>query len=166
MAASPQAPLTERHLALFGGIVQWFARYELTMQQVMAKAAGTELSCIAVLTHVLGFSSKRTALLTLLRERGIPSDRWEHVSAYLTMPAELVHLRDDISHATWVPSPLPNSIQPNWILQIRPGVEPSHPGARSPDEVSYTLEALTEIADNLADNHARFVDYLTEMELI
>jgi len=157
--------LTERHLALFGTIVQWFARYELTMQQTMAKAAGTELSCVAVMTHALDFAGKRAALLTLLRERGTPSDRWEYVNAYLAMPAALLHLRADICHATWGASKLPNSIQPNWILQIKPGVEPNRHGTAT-NGVSYTLAALTEIAGNLADNHARLLAYLNEMRLI
>lgn len=157
--------LSERHLALFGAIVQWFARYELTLQQVMAKVAATEPGSIAVLTRRLDFSEKRAALLALLRERGIPSDRWERVNALLTVPAGLARLRDDICHATWMASPLPNAIQPNWILQVHAGVEPAHPGPGT-EEVSYTLEALAEIVANLADNHARLLDYLTEMKMI
>jgi hypothetical protein len=161
----PHAVLSERHLALFGTIVQWFARYELTMQQAMARLAGTDLECIAILTHALDFAGKRSALLKLLRERGTPSDRWEHVNACLTMPAALLHLRDDICHATWMASRLPSSVQPNWILQIKPGVEPNRPGT-STDGVSYTLDALAEIAGNLADNHARLLSYLGEMRLM
>jgi hypothetical protein len=165
MAETQRDLLTDRHMALFGAIVQWFARYELTIQQVMAKVAATDPGCIAVLTRPLDFAEKRAALLALLRERAIPSDRWERVNALLVVPAGLASLRHDICHATWMASPLPNSIQPNWILQVRPGVEPTRPSPGA-DEVSYTLEALGEIVGNLADNHVRLVAYLTEMELI
>ena len=34
--------LSDQHLLLFGKIIQWFARYELLMQEIMAVVAGSD----------------------------------------------------------------------------------------------------------------------------
>ena len=48
--------LTERHLLLFGTVIQWFARYEWLMQEVMATVAESDAGSIMLLTRGLDFS--------------------------------------------------------------------------------------------------------------
>ena len=160
-----QSVLTERHIVLFGAIVQWFARYELTMKQAIAGVVGTELSCVAIPMRGLDFAQKRAALLDLLRDRSVPQDRWERVFAYLSVPACHIQLRDAIVHSTWINCTEPRSIQPNWILKRPPSIEPLYL-SETPDETRYTLEGLGEIAADLADGHERFLAYLIEAGLI
>jgi hypothetical protein len=64
--------LTEQHLLLFGAIIQWFARHELLMQDIMATVAGSDTAAIMLLTRGLDFEGKRQALLDLLRHRAVP----------------------------------------------------------------------------------------------
>ena len=47
--------LTERHLTLFGTIVQWFARHELLMQEIMATVSGADSGSIILLTRDFRF---------------------------------------------------------------------------------------------------------------
>lgn len=157
--------LTERHLALFGAVTQWFARYELSIQQAIAGLLQTELSCIAILMRELDFMQKRMALLDLLRDRSAPHDQWERVFAHLALPVGQLPLRHHITHSTWINSPEPHSIQPNWILRPKPSVEPIYLGPTF-DETSYTLEDLSEIVGNLAGGYERFVSYLAEAGLV
>jgi hypothetical protein len=71
--------LTERHLTLFGTIVQWFARYELLMQKIMATVIGLDSAAVILLTRGLTFDDKHRALLGLLRHRGIPLDQFDAI---------------------------------------------------------------------------------------
>jgi hypothetical protein len=157
--------LTQRHVVLFGTIVQWFARYELTLEQAIAGVAGTELSCVAILMRGLDFTQKRAALLDLLRDRSAPHDRWERVFAHLAVPACHAQLRDAIVHSTWINTPEPHSIQPNWILRRPPSIEPLYAGETT-DETAYTVARLSEIAADLAEGHGRFLAYLNDAGLI
>ena len=61
--------LTEKHLTLFGVIVQWFARHELLMEQLMAHVAGTDNASPIALTRGLSLEGKRSALHDLLRHQ-------------------------------------------------------------------------------------------------
>ncbi len=167
--------LTERHLLLFGAIIQWFARYEVLMQEVMATVAGSEPASVMLLTRGLNFSRKRQALLDLLRHRPVPLDRYDRVLEYLRVPHALAPLRDDIAHSTWVPSQSPHSIQPDWILRLPPRVKPMRgdpgpPGeglaGLDPYKDAYTLDDFGKIVETLGANHARFSDYLREVGLI
>jgi len=153
-------------MLLFGAIVHWFARHEVLTQRVMAHFAGSDLACVTILTRTLDFAGKRLALLDLLRVKAAPSDQWERVCAYLAVPHGLAGLRNDIAHANWVRSPLPHSIQPDWILRQAPAIEPSHEGRGSSDDLSYTLDGLDQIVANLADNHERFSAYLLGVGLL
>ncbi len=63
MKSGSQDCLTPQHLQLFGTIVQWFARYELLMQEFMAKLAGSETSSVMLLTRRLDFGGNWQALL-------------------------------------------------------------------------------------------------------
>jgi hypothetical protein len=167
--------LTEPHLLLFGTIIQWFARYELLMQEVMATVAGSDSASVMLLTSGLDFSGKRQALLTLLRHRAIPVDQFDRVYDYLLVPQTLTPLRNDIAHSAWIPGPSSNSIQPDWILRLPPSVKPLRDDLDAPsksfverdrDEATYTLDDLDEIVKNLAENHRRFSDYLHGVGLI
>jgi hypothetical protein len=161
--------LTDRHLLLFGTIIQWFARYELLMQEIMASIAGTDSGAVMLLTRGLDFSSKRRTLLDLLRRSAIPLDQYDRLNEYLTVPHTLTPLRDDIAHSAWIPGPATNSIQPDWILRIPPGVRPLHGKGlfeRKADTFSYSLESLGENVATLAANYARLSDYLQEIGLV
>lgn len=167
--------LTERHLLLFGTIIQWFARYELLMQEIMATVAGSDSACVMLLTRGLDFDGKRQALLDLLRHRVIPLDQFDRVNAFLIVPHTLTPLRNDIAHSAWISAPYPNSIQPDWILRLPPSVEPLRDNPNVPsgnlverdeEKVAYSIDDLYEIVENLAANHARFSNYLHEVGLI
>jgi len=159
--------LTERHLLLFGTIIHWFARYELLMQEVMAAVAGCDGASIMLLTRGLDFSGKRRALLDLLRHRKLPVDRFDRMSSYLMVPHTLTPLRNDIAHSVWIPGASGGAIQPNWILRLPRSIKPLH-GDDLPDEDSlgYSLEDLKETVETLAENYARFSDYLREIGLL
>jgi hypothetical protein len=75
--------LTERHLLLFGTIVQWFARYERLMVEAMAGLAGVDPTSVALMTRELRFEEKRRALLNILRYRKVPIDQYDRVCEYL-----------------------------------------------------------------------------------
>jgi hypothetical protein len=78
--------LTERYLAAFGTILQCFARYELTIEHVVACLLQTDTSSIAILMRHLDFVGKRLALLDLLRVRSVPGDQWERIFEHLAVP--------------------------------------------------------------------------------
>jgi hypothetical protein len=109
--------LTERHLLLFGLIIQWFARYELLIQDVMATVSGSDLASVMLLIRDLDFSGKRRALLELLRHWTIPLNQFDRISDYLMVPHTLTPLRNNIAHSVWIASSPPDSIQPDWILR-------------------------------------------------
>ena len=165
--------LTPRHLQLFGTIVQWFARYELLMQDVMATVAGADAAAVMLLTRRLDFAGKRRILLDLLRHRPVPLDQFDRIRGYLVIPDNLTPLRDDIAHSAWKPGATATGVQPNWILRIPPSVKPSR-GDRTEagayvednqDQVEYTLDDLGRIVESLADNYALFLAYLREVDL-
>lgn len=167
--------LTERHLQLFGTIIQWFARYELLMQEIMATVAGTDAGAIMLLTSGLDFSGKRQALFELMRHRTVPLDQYDGVYAYLTPLHTLTPLRNDIAHSSWIPGPVADGIQPDWILRMPPSIKPLRSDIEAPsekfvevdqDKSTYTLDGLSEIIQTLETNHARFSEYLREVGLI
>jgi hypothetical protein len=73
MENSQRGVLTEQHLAVFGTILQCFARYELTIEQVIANVLQTDVSSIPILMRHHDFLAKRLALLDLLRDKSIPN---------------------------------------------------------------------------------------------
>jgi len=167
--------LTDRHLQLFGTIIQWFAQYESLMQDVMVTVTGSDFAAVMLLTRGLDFNAKRLALLDLLRHRAVPLDHFDRVCAYLTIPQNLTPLRNDILHSTWRSSEPPNSIQPNWILRLPPSIVPLRTDPNAPDEafiehiqdeMAYTLDDLDKIAVTLAGNHHRFFEYLHKVGLV
>jgi hypothetical protein len=167
--------LTERHLTLFGTIVQWFARYELLMQEIMARVIGSDSAAVILLTRGLTFDGKHRALLGLFRHRGIPLDQFDAIRSYLKVPRALSKLRDDIEHSAWIAGPSPNSIQPDWILRPPPTIMPMRKGADTrpedfmeddDDRVEYTLEELAEMAETLGENHESLSSYARGVGLI
>jgi hypothetical protein len=166
---------TERHLLLFGTIIQWFARYELLMQDVMATVAGSDSASVMLLTRGLDFSRKWRALLDLLRHSTIPLNQFDRISDYLLVPHTLTPLRNNIAHSAWIPSSPPDSIQPDWILRPAPGIKPLRNDPSAPSDkfvesdqakIAYTLDSLTEPVEILAGNYESFSDYLHEVGLI
>ncbi len=166
--------LTTRHLQLFGTIVQWFARYELLMQDVMATVAGCDAAAIMVLTRRLDFAGKRQVLLDLLRHRPVPLDQFDRVRGYLVIPDNLTPLRNNIVHSAWRPGSSATGVQPNWILGIPPSVkplrgDPAMPGSYVEDDddrTEFTLDDLGQIVDSLAENYGMFLSYLQEVDLV
>jgi hypothetical protein len=161
-------------LLLFGAIIQWFARYELLMQQIMAKVAGSDTAAIILLTAGLDFTGKRQALLDLMRHRAVPLDQYDRIYDYLTPPHTLTPLRNDIAHAAWIPGPVHDAIQPDWILRLPPSIKPWRSDAEGPsdkfierdeDKNIYTLDDLGAVVETLAENHALFLDYLRKSGL-
>ena len=166
--------LTARHLQLFGAIVQWFARYELLMQDVMATVAGSDAAAVMLLTRRLDFAAKRRALLDLLRHRPVPLDQFDRIRGHLIIPDNLTPLRNYIAHSAWKPGASATGVQPNWILRIPPSVKPSLGDSAASgfyvedneDRIEYTLNDLDQIVENLAENYALFLAYLREVDLI
>jgi hypothetical protein len=167
-------PLTLRHLALFGAVVQWFARYETLMEQAMAAVAGCDLPAVMLLLRSHSFSGKRQTLLDLLRHRAAPMDELDRIRGYLVIPDNLARLREDIGHCVWRRGAAPDGVQPNWILRVPPTVKPSHgeDAVREPyvedsaEWVEYTIDDLEQIVASLAENYALFAGYLKENNLL
>ena len=116
--------LTERHLMLFGTIIQLFARYELLMQEIMTTVSGADPAAIMLLTHGLDFREKRRALLDLLFHWTVPVDQYDRIGAFLLVPEELTPLANDIAHSAWVSDQSSSWIQPDWILRTPASVKP------------------------------------------
>jgi hypothetical protein len=171
--ATPEC-LTPRHLQLFGTIVQWFARFELLMQDVMATVAGADAAAVMLLTRSLDFAGKRRVLVDLLRHRPVPLDQFDRIRGYLVIPENLTPLRNDIAHSAWKPGVTATGVQPNWIVRIPPSVRPSRGDPASPesyvedneDRIEYTLDDLAQIVESLAGNYALFLAYLREVDLV
>jgi hypothetical protein len=161
--------LSERHLLLFGTIVQWFARYEFLIQEIMAAAAGCDTGSIVVLTRGLDFGGKRRALLDLLRHRNIPLDQYDRINGYLVVPYTLTPLRNNIVHSTWIAGPASSWVQPDWVRRLPPTIGPFHGGGLTEmeqDKVTFSLDDLNENVDTLAGNYCDFSHYLREVGLI
>jgi hypothetical protein len=167
--------LSEQHLLLFGAIIQWFARYELLIQELMATVLGAEPASVMLLTRNLDFSGKRLALLDLLRHWKFPLDRFDRIGEYLMVPHNLMPLWTDIAHSAWMPGTSSSLIQPDWILRPAARVKPLHDDPAAPsekfvesdeDKVAYTLDDLSQIVQALAANHERFSEYLRDVGLV
>ena len=165
----PAENLTERHLLLFGTIVQWFARYERLMAEAMARLAGVDPTSVALMTRELRFEEKRRAFLNILRYRKVPIDQYDRVCEYLRVPHALSALRDNIVHATWAAGHHANSVQPDWVLNLPPNVQPSLGGVDAEfikgqeDKIGYTLDDLAEAARTLALNYSALASYVREV---
>jgi hypothetical protein len=174
MATSTLSSLTPRHLELFGTIVQWFARYELLLQGIMAAVAGTDPAAVMLLTRRLDFAEKRRVLLDLLRHRPIPMDQFDRIRGFLFIPDSLTPLCDNITHSSWKPGASASGVQPNWVLRIPPSVRPSHGDPQTlgayvednQDRMEYTLEDLATVVENLKGNYDLFLAYVHDVKLM
>jgi hypothetical protein len=175
MAGMKTEGVGDKHLLLFGTIVQRFAAHELLMVRLMAQVLGTQAASVMVLLRPLAFEEKRKTLLDLLRHRQIPLEQYDRVSAFLNVPLRLEQLRHDIVHTTWIAAQPPDSIQPAWILQPPAEIKPVHAEAGvSPDEfvedeaekMAYSLDDLKEAAAALESNLVNFSAFLHEVGLL
>ena len=167
--------LNERHLMLFGAIIQLFARYELLMQEVMTAVSGAAPAAIILLTRNLDFRAKRQAVLDLLRHWTVPVDQYDRIGALLLVADEMTPLRNDIAHAAWISDPSSSAIQPVWILRTPPSIKPLRDDPRSggeryiernEDKTTYTMNGLEDMINALASNYEQLVEYLQQVELI
>ncbi len=163
--------LSERHLLLFGTIIQGFARFERLMLETAATVAGSDYASVMLLTRGLDFEGKRQAFLDLLRHRAVPVDQYDRICEHLQIPHGLTRLRNDIAHSTWMPVIYSNWAQPDWVLRPPPRVRPWHDKSRT-DFVEgdhyangYTIEDLEGIAKTLSEGHENFATYLREIRL-
>jgi len=166
--------LTGLHLRLFGRIVQSFARHEAMMEEVMAKVSGADPTSVKLMTSHLPFGWKRATMLNLLRHRGLPIDRVDEVQ-WLFEPAHTnLALRDDIAHSTWVPCEPEGLVRPTWLSsEPKVAAKPQHDidgGGKSyiedyDERFAYTLESLTEIADQMEESETKLHDYLASADL-
>ena len=161
--------LTERHLLLFGTIIQLFARYELLIQEIIATVTKADFGNVILLMRGLDFSGKRQTLIDVLRHQTLPLDRYDEINRYLMVPHTLTPLRNDIAHSGWMPGPSADGIQPNWLLRVPPSIKPIHGDGlveREADKVTYNIAELAEIVEVLTANYKSFVNYLRQIRLV
>ncbi|HZU91152.1 MAG TPA: hypothetical protein VE993_18005, partial [Stellaceae bacterium] len=107
--------------------------------------------------------------LNILRYRKVEIGQYDRICEYLRVPHGLSALRDNIVHSTWTASREPNLVQPDWVLDLPPSVQPSLGGTDAEliegaeDKVGYTLDDLAEAARTLGANYAAFADYAREL---
>jgi hypothetical protein len=175
MSAAASGSLTERHLTLFGAIVHGYARYELLMQRIMARAIGADGSAVILQTKTMTFIQKREALLALPRHRRVPRDQVDAIRDCLKLPSKMRTLRDDIKHSDWTAGESKDSVLPAWIFNRPTTIKALHrtPDTNSvdfmeddDDRTEYTLDELAVIVENLAKNYAAFHDFVSETYLI
>ena len=164
--------LTEEHLMLFGMITQWFARHEVLVHQIMGIVSRSDATSMKLLTNGLSFNVKRDALFNLLRHRAVPLDRIDQVRRYLEILNTFTPLRSDIAHSGWIEAKSANSTQPAWLshgpVAAIKAVHDIDEHAKTfiedyQDQVTYTLDELNEVVDNLEVNYTRFRAYVTEI---
>lgn len=122
-------------------IVQWFARLEGMMQQIMAAVSGADVTSIRLLTAGLTCIEKRDALLNLLQRRAVPHNQIEQVQDYLLVLRTSASLQNNIGGGTR-----------DFIADG--------------DPVGYTLEDLQAISRKLAASYGGLHQYAVAMGLI
>ena len=86
-------------------------------------------------------------------------DQCDRVSEYLRIPHKLVTLQEEIVHSVWIVNRELNSVQPDWILNLPPTVQPwlaAINGGLVEDEaekVGSTIDDLTEVVRSLSLNY-------------
>jgi hypothetical protein len=167
--------LEQAHVERFGTIVQWYARHELLMQEIIASVTGSDLGSIILLTQHHDVATQMEAVRDLLQRHAVPLNQVDQILAYLTLLGTFAPLHHDILHASWVRGHLPDSIQPDWILRRPPVIEAVREDMHLPrrsflgretGEHSFCLEDLDSIARQLATNHAGLSRYLGEIGLV
>jgi hypothetical protein len=144
------------------------------MQEIMATISGADVTSIRLLTTGFNFPEKQEALFNLLRHRVVPIDQIDQIRNYLQMPHTYLSLRNDIVHSTWTDALPQNTVRPLWLTHgPLSALKPVHDIAKGSkefiedyqDTVTYTLEDLREISENLAMNYAEFRDYIAKVRL-
>jgi len=163
MTERPQYTPDLEHMAVFGTIVQSFARHEFLMQGIMAALLNVPLSNAALITAGLGYSGKRDALLSLLRDVSLPDDQVERIRWFLGELHKHNQLRNHIAHSLWKPGTRHGTIKP--VGAIARGGLARFLGS-DPNEEDWSLRDLATIADELSTNYNRFLDYAEKASLI
>jgi hypothetical protein len=167
--------VTEQHLILFGTIMQWFARHEVLIQEIMATVSGADVTSIKLLTTGLSVAEKHKALVNLLRHRAVPLGEIEQVRSYLEVLRGFTPLRNDIAHSVWIEGKPQNSIWPVWLsTRPRTAVRPMHDLGKNTkefiegdnNEATYTLNDLGYIAKALERNGAGFCECTAQFRLL
>lgn len=175
MATAKKDAVTDRHLLLFGRIIQGFAAHELLIERILAHVMGTQVPPIILLTRALTFEEKRKAVLDLLWHAKTPLDHYDCVNSYLSFMLPFARLRHDIIHSTWSAARTGTMIQPDWILNPPARIHPVDtqadrlPGDFVEDEeekLAYSADELAEIAAALDNNCEKFEHYLAETGLL
>jgi hypothetical protein len=175
MSETARVQITDQHLVYFGTIVQLYARHEVLMQEIMATVSGADVTSIRLLTSGFNFTEKENALFNLLRHRVVPIDQIDHIRTYLQMPHTYLALRNDIVHSTWTEGLPQNAVRPLWLTHgPQTALKPVHDidkGSKEfiedyDDTVTYTLDDLREIGENLATNYTGFRNYIAKADLI
>ncbi|VVE65146.1 hypothetical protein PAN31117_01772 [Pandoraea anapnoica] len=175
MPAEDPSCLSERHLLAFAKIVRCFAHYEFTIDTACCALTKCEPTCFSLLTRPLDFRARRVMLLDVLRQVGYPMDRYDRISACLMVPFTYSMLLHDILHSRWVRHSEGGGIQPAWIFDLAPSVEPhrdwcdecvEEPLPRSADDHAYSLDQLETVARRLSAEHRALVAYLMEIGLL
>lgn len=144
------------------------------MQEIMATVSGADVTSIRLLTTGFNFGEKHQALFNLLRHRTVPIDQIDQIRNYLQMPHTYLSLRNDIVHSTWTDALPQNAVRPLWLTHgPLAALKPVHDvdkGSKEfiedyQDKVTYTLDDLREIGENLAMNYTGFRDYITKVGL-
>uniref|UniRef100_UPI003F494DA1 hypothetical protein n=1 Tax=Cupriavidus yeoncheonensis TaxID=1462994 RepID=UPI003F494DA1 len=102
-------------------------------------------------------------------------DRFDRIGGYLLVLHTHMPPWHDIVHSAWRSGQLPESIQPNWILNL-PSTntavtdDPYRPSeqemTRDDHELTYSVDDLEDIVRLLADNHGAMSKYLGEAGLL
>jgi hypothetical protein len=153
------------HMTAFGCIVQHFARHEYLMQSVMCMLLKipNSLSNVALVTSGLGYTGKRDALLSLLRDVDIDASQRERIRWFMGELHKHNQLRNHVAHSMWKAGERPGSIKP---LGANPRGGKAKFVGHDPNEPDYLLDELTEIADELGRNFDGFRDYLDSVGLM
>jgi len=167
--------LTEQHMMLFEMVTQWFAQHEVLIHEITATVSGSDATSIKLLTRGLAFTVKRDALFNLLRQRAVQLDRIDQVRRHLQILNTFAPLCNDIAHSAWIEVKSETSIQPAWLshgpLTAIKAVHDIDEHSKhfiedSQDKITYTLDELTRIVENLEMNYTRFQGYVTKVGLV
>jgi hypothetical protein len=133
--------------ALFGGVIQSFARLEHLMQITMAATGKLDLAKTVILTTGLGYQAKRDALFSLLQGINFNPNHRAQIRTFLDEADKYNGVRNNISHATWVAGSRPKSKRPMY-LKVKGGKgKPIGISASDPD---WTKAELRTVVDRLA----------------
>jgi hypothetical protein len=151
------------HMAVFGAIVRHFARHEYLMQGIMCALLKVPFSKVTLLTSGLGYSGKREALLSLLRDVEIEENTRDRVRSFVGELHKHNQLRNHVAHSMWKEGTRANSIKPI-------GADARQGRAKfighDPTEEDYLLDELVNVANELGRNFDSFRNFLDSVGLM